>query len=152
PDPEIALFLHGPETGPPDVGIVWRADLDTAPPEQWPQIVALAPPDGRERLSVGFAAARRWLAGLAPEDFGDVEGVAAGDEGTGNASRKILRWRGARDRETRTIPADELRPGDTIVVAARYGGCDSEGWNPGSTHAVYDLAEAAAGERGERLL
>src|SRR5207253_8338556 len=27
PDPDVALFLHGPKSGPAEVQIVWRADL-----------------------------------------------------------------------------------------------------------------------------
>ena len=27
PDPDVALFLHGPQRGEPDVQVCWRADL-----------------------------------------------------------------------------------------------------------------------------
>jgi CRISPR-associated endonuclease/helicase Cas3 len=37
-----------------------------------------------------------------------------------------------------------LRPGDLIVVAATYGGCDEWGWAPDSRELVHDLAEGAA--------
>jgi CRISPR-associated endonuclease/helicase Cas3 len=40
-DPAIASFLHGPQAGPADVSIVWRADLSEATLDQASEWVAL---------------------------------------------------------------------------------------------------------------
>ena len=142
-DPDPALFLHGPSTEPPDVSVVWRADLDGAPPDTWANIVALAPPSPPETISVPAYATRRWLTGAHEEEIADVEGaqVRPGEEiGQGKV---ILRWRGSGSDVTMPIGPAQVRPGDTIVVPASYGGADEFGWNPGSRQPVPDIAEVA---------
>ncbi|MFH1833973.1 MAG: type I-U CRISPR-associated helicase/endonuclease Cas3, partial [bacterium] len=122
PDPDPALFLHGPSTEPPDVCVVWRADLDEAPSDTWANIVALAPPTPPEAIPVPAYATRRWLTGAGEEEIADVEGaqVRSGEEiGQGKV---ILRWRGPGSDETMPIGPAQVRPGDTIVVPASYGG------------------------------
>jgi CRISPR-associated endonuclease/helicase Cas3 len=145
PDPAVSVFLHGFESRPPDVEIVWRADLDSSRPDRWRDIVALVPPSGREAVRVGFLAARRWLSDLPAVDLADLEGGAdeqLRDELT--SGYRALRWRGARDAASKPIGAVDLRPGDTIVVPASHGGCDSDGWTPESESPVRDLLERVA--------
>lgn len=153
PEPAVSVFLHGFDSRPPDVEIVWRADLDPAHPERWPEVVALAPPSGLEAVRVGFAAARRWLNGLPPADIADVEGGAEEQAEDGaSATARVLRWRGARDDATMPIDAGELRPGDTIVVSASKGGCDDAGWAPALRAPVDDLVERVALAQRKPLL
>jgi CRISPR-associated endonuclease/helicase Cas3 len=65
------------------------------------------------------------------------------EEGAVNGGfRKVLRWRGPEGSSIAVGPQD-VRPGDTLVVPAIYGGCDTEGWNPPSREPVADLADAA---------
>jgi CRISPR-associated endonuclease/helicase Cas3 len=152
--PDPALLLHGPRSGPAEVRIVWRADLaeeDLADGERARAIVTAVPPSSLEALDLPLAAARDWLAGRIA-DLADVEGSAETAAGTALLARRVLRWRGPDDDGTGPIPPDDIRPGDTLVVPSAYGGCDRFGWNPTAREPVVDLAEEAAERQRGRLV
>jgi CRISPR-associated endonuclease/helicase Cas3 len=156
PDAEagIPLFLHGPDSGPPDVEIVWRADLvEHAGDGEWEERVAVCPPSSLEALAVPIWEAQAWLREAASADIVDLEGTPTPDEDRrGIRGHRALRWRGI-DGDTGVILAADLRPGDRIVVPASRGGCDRWGWNPNSQEIVRDLGtEANAKQRGWNIL
>lgn len=149
--PDVSLWLHGPTAGPAEVQIVWRADLsegilqagdvDTAT-----AIVASVRPSSLEALSLPFATARAWLAGRASLDLGDTEGaVPDHNEELKTPGRCALRWKGDESEivcaESDTRPS--LRPGDTIVVPACYGGIHKACFDASATDPVQDRAEQA---------
>lgn len=144
PDPDVALFLHGPGAEPADVQVVWRSDLDAEDPDSWADVVALLPPLSLEAMPVPLVAVRRWLAEQPFEEIADVEGARL-TPGTGEVRgrRFALRWAGPAHDGTRIVGADEVRPGDTLVVPASFGGADEYGWNPSSTAPVADLSTLA---------
>ena len=144
PDPDVAPFLHGKNAlEAADVQIVWRADLHEANRDNWVDIISLAPPVVMEALPVTIAAARRWLAQEDGAPVTDLEGIGINDdESTKKRSRLVLIWRGPEKSE---YPTDRsVRPGETIVVPAGYGGADSWGWNPDSEEAVPDIGNACS--------
>lgn len=142
-DPEPALFLHG-EAALPDVQVVWRGDLDPGAPSSWAECVALLPPKREEALAIPISAARAFLSNAQPADIADTEGgIDFAAAAAGNLDVQALLWRGE---ESEVIQADALRPGDTIVVPASYGGCDGYGWNPES-RATTDIADLVASQR-----
>lgn len=168
-DPEVSLFLHGPQSGPPDIQIVWRADIEYEPETkkndeelatEWINRVVVCPPSSLETLSVPYWEALRWLAGEARGDVADVEGAAGETLASDFVQDRVLLWCGKEDARTRLLiprrrgseagdataasrAQNRLRPGDTIVVPASRGGCDDWGWNPTSKVAVQDLAVEA---------
>ena len=154
PDPAVSVFLHGFESRPPDIEIVWRADLAPEDSTRWPDIVALAPPSGLEAVRIGFTAARRWLNGLPPSDLADVEGGRAevSADSQPRAAVRVLRWHGAHSGGTKPIGIEDLQPGDTIVVPAVHGGCDDDGWAPEIQKPVTDLTERVTLAQGTPLL
>ncbi|HWO94722.1 MAG TPA: type I-U CRISPR-associated helicase/endonuclease Cas3, partial [Dehalococcoidia bacterium] len=143
PDPDVGPFLHGRSDTPPDVLVVWRADLNDENLEHWPLIVSLMPPLTREALPVPIYEVRAWLRRAAEGDVTDLEGTEAESNDSSAAppgeERRVVRWRGKDD--ARVVGPDEIRPGDTVVVPARYGGSDRFGWDPGQKNAVEDVAE-----------
>jgi CRISPR-associated endonuclease/helicase Cas3 len=161
PDLDVALFLHGPGREA-DVQLVWRADLPdeelvglneaggaTSPgqlqdlADRCAAIVALVPPSTLEALPVPLKAARAWLEGAGQVVVTDLEGsrepVIA--EAARRPGRYALRWRGPED--SALIQADEIRPGDTIVVPSRYAGADQYGWDPTAVEPVEDVGDHA---------
>jgi CRISPR-associated endonuclease/helicase Cas3 len=146
--PEPGLFLHGPRSGPEDVQVIWRADLDQAAfrSQNHSNIIAAVaaiPPSSLEAISLPFVAARRWLA----QDPDVLEGTADLEvKGDGRepkrGARRALRWRGD---ESTIIDMSEIRPGDTLIVPSSYGGIDAETkcFDPDATGDVHDLAERA---------
>lgn len=147
PDPDPAVFLHGPDSGPADVQVVWRADL---PKElkDWQELIALLPPTSAEGLPLPIYIFKQWFAQQQPDDVADLEGVS--EEERNNRSENKLRsgaliWRGKQ--EVLTIESikqlDRLHPGDTIVLPSDCGGLDRFGWNPESEAAVDDVADVA---------
>lgn len=163
-DPDIALWLHGPRRGVADVQIVWRADLTadllnealdggvnaTAAVDTAVSIVEALPPVSAEAMSVSFVAARRWLEGGTEPDSFDVEGAAEIDDATlprpeFQPRNAALRWQGE---QSGVIPAKDLRPGQTIVVPALYGGIAHGNWAPASNVPVDDVAELASLRQG----
>jgi len=142
PSPDVALFLHGPQSGPADVQVCWRADLDASqnfgPNETreaaWIEAVALCPPATGELMPVPFAAFHRWLADESnTADGGDVEGTEAEDEtADSKCSRLVLRWLGREDSE---VVADmkDIHPGDVVVIPSGLKGWETFGHIPTGT-------------------
>jgi CRISPR-associated endonuclease/helicase Cas3 len=163
PDPDVALWLHGPKRGQADVCIVWRADLDESSlraalsdgsesasieAERALDIVEAIRPCSTEAMPVPFAAARRWLFGLPEPETADLEGgVVAEEDGRESPTddRPAVLWQGE---TSRVIRAGDLRPGQTIVVPASYGGIQDDNWSPTSSSPVIDVAEVAASRAG----
>jgi CRISPR-associated endonuclease/helicase Cas3 len=117
PDPDVALFLHGPaKLGQPDVQVVFRSDLgrDT---DQWADIVSLCPPSSSEAVAVPIGLFKRWLADdMIDDPTGDTEGEAINAEGElAAAARYALLWQGEENSELVTKP-DDVRPTKTYVV------------------------------------
>jgi CRISPR-associated endonuclease/helicase Cas3 len=163
-DPDVALWLHGPQRGTADVHVIWRADLA-------PDLLALAartgergaeaaeialsivdalPPSTGEAMSVPFVAAKRWLEGGSEATFGDVEGAREAvddDETAGQTPRAVVLWLGD---ESRVILPSEIRPGSTLIVPSMYGGVEGRNWAPSATSAVPDVAEVAAWRQRRR--
>ena len=150
PDPDTALFLHGPRRGAADVHVCWRADLPggVADAETWREIVSFCPPSSAEAMPVPYRAMRRWLAGEDTPDAtgGDVEGGSV-EEGASGASkaaaaaRVALRWLGPEASELVNGPED-LRPGDTLVLPAAGGGWSVLGHVPNGAAGI-DVGDAA---------
>lgn len=143
PSPGVALFIHGPQRGEPEVQVCWREDLDEGAEKRWVQVVSLLPPSGPECMTVPIGLVRRWLQGqkTLPDERGDLlDGQAPEDAGGTISPRKAVLWRGARDSVLAQGPG-ELRPGDTVVIPVH-----AEGWNVFGhvpEEAPKDLAEEA---------
>lgn len=145
--PDVSLWLHGPDAGPPDVQVIWRADLtedvlQRGDVEIAIAIVAAVRPSSLEAVSLPFATARAWLAGKTAADVGDTDGATAEESQEPEiAGRRALRWKGD---DSEIVDATSLKPGHTIVVPATYGGIRNGCIDPQSTEPVSDRAEQAA--------
>jgi CRISPR-associated endonuclease/helicase Cas3 len=151
-DPDVALFLHGPDRSPASVQIVWRADLGEADltgsedgREHILEVLALVPPRAAEVIEVPLWAARAWLR-RRPEMLAVLSDAteAPPEEIRDGQARRAFRYAGSDSVRSAVIFPGEMRPGDLIVVPAAYGGCDEWGWNPTSQDWVSDRTEAAA--------
>ncbi|MGH8587762.1 MAG: type I-G CRISPR-associated helicase/endonuclease Cas3g [Gammaproteobacteria bacterium] len=153
--PDIALYLHGVEAQPEDVQLIWRADLpEPLTPkiaEQAMDTVSALPPAQQETLAVPVWAARVFLHGRGDVDLPDVEGAGHASEGSSRTIRYALRWRG--ESGSHVVAPDQIRPGDTLIVPASYGGMDAFGWLPQSGNPVPDIGDTAAHtQRGVALV
>lgn len=126
-EPDVALFLHGKDRGPPEARVLWRGDLSPKAREAWPEIVAITPPLTSEMLEVPLWRLRAWLERpSSPDESGDVEGAARATESeevgadTAAQCRPVLVWRG-RDRSRVISDPRKVCPGDVVVVPACYG-------------------------------
>ena len=153
PDPDVAPFLHGKDAlDAAEVQVLWRADLDFFDQNGWADIVSLAPPLVEEALSLPVWAVQSWLRGKTDHaPVSDLEGVRreakAKDKSASplERERSALRW--ARGDGLGLVEAAEIRPGDTIVVPASYGGCDEFGWAPESALPVSDIGDGCWNNR-----
>ncbi|WP_395746079.1 type I-U CRISPR-associated helicase/endonuclease Cas3 [Prosthecobacter sp.] len=133
-DPEISLFLHGPQRDMAEVQVCWRADL----PEdagQWPEILALCPPTNLECLPVPLHFMRQWLEkGDNSEDItGDAPAATEEEEADYRKKDRSLKktgliWKGEESAIIQS--AATLRPGQTIVLRAQDGGWETLGHLP----------------------
>ena len=136
-DPDVALFLHGPQREMADVQVCWRGDLPEAANEgEWADILSLCPPTAAECLPVPLHVFRDWLGsrGKFEDSSGDVaETQEVPDRKKKEEERGVpaLVWRGPDDRSFAHRAAD-LRPGDTIVLRVQHGGWQALGHLPGA--------------------
>lgn len=149
-DPEVALYLHGVDRQPDAITVIWRADIepdrkDGNGDEDVRRLLLLVPPRAAEAIELPVWAVPRWLAGVVQGagSLADVAGAAPERVRKGARKKKVFRWKG-NDERSRWIDPGALRPGDTIVVPARYGGVDEYGWNPASQEPATDVARKAA--------
>jgi CRISPR-associated endonuclease/helicase Cas3 len=169
PDPQVALWLHGPGRDVAEVRLIWRADLDPKAFDdrdtgEWEELLpqfTVAPPSSLESISVPLAAARRWLLQQGSTSFGDVEGSENDDAedrrsrtpGGGRRCLRISRNKQNTGNTAELIEPAEIRPGNTIVVPSAYGGIGHGTWDPDSTAFVPDLGDwAQLAHRGRAVL
>lgn len=165
-DPDVALYLHGPQRQPSSISVVWRADIGQWGWSDAPQaadamtrrLLTLVPPRTTEAIQLPVWTVRAWLKGEGGGG-GALADVPAGPPDAGTAprptaaarTRRAFRWVGDDERSVWIDPT-EIRPGDTLVVPSAYGGADEYGWNQrdsdptGSEESagVTDVADRAA--------
>ncbi len=168
-DPDPAVFLHGAQSGPPDVYVVWRDWPDdfrlisrepSTERNRWERAtfadLGLLPPSTGEMLAVPIGAARTWLRvkGTVSTEVADVEGQPAAERpgpsprnGTANLGRPAVLGRPG---EWRIGFGDDIYPGDIIVVPCGYGGADRYGWNPAEAALVQDVSGECSTEYRRR--
>jgi CRISPR-associated endonuclease/helicase Cas3 len=172
PSPDVALFLHGPERGAPEVQVCWRADLDPSriaedgweiTEERCIDAVALCPPSSTECMPVPLHILRRWWRAKAAGDtvnvgdLTDVEGVAAAgelDQAEGRSEIVALRWLGPDDSQL-IDNSTAIHPGDTVVLPVALKGWEIFGHIPGAdeARAMIDVGDWAHREsRGYAIL
>jgi CRISPR-associated endonuclease/helicase Cas3 len=123
-DPDIALFLHGPQREMADVQVCWRGDLPEAEnQDEWADILSLCPPTTAECLPVPLHVFRDWLGsrGKFDDSSGDVvEREEQVERKKNEETRGIdaLVWRSPDEIFWAHLGAG-LRPGDTIVLRVR---------------------------------
>ncbi|MGH9026196.1 MAG: type I-G CRISPR-associated helicase/endonuclease Cas3g [Acidimicrobiia bacterium] len=155
-DPDPMHWLHGIGTSSRDVTVVWRGDIgagleDEAVRNAVVDLIAICPPSSGEAMSVPLRAVQQWLARNQHPDrddgapFDPVADVVIGADVSDNERLDpgapilpALRWRGD-DSEWATVARD-VRPGDTLIVPASYGGVRDGSWDPTAAHRVPDLA------------
>jgi CRISPR-associated endonuclease/helicase Cas3 len=136
---DVSPWLHGAQSGSADVSLIWRADLIPENPDLWEYTVSLRPPLNQEAMEIPVYAVRAWLEGLKIPELTDLEGIQFFFRPKDNNGKPILRWRGAND--CQVISSKDILPGDTIILPATYGGCDTYGWDPKNTDPVPDIAD-----------
>ncbi|MBT3223313.1 MAG: CRISPR-associated endonuclease Cas3'' [Proteobacteria bacterium] len=134
--------------------LVWRDDVTPealeADPKRLVALLETCPPASQEALSVPLYAAAAWLADAGLIEVADVDVPVEVPKIDG--SRKVLRWAGA---ESEVVDATELKPNDTLVVPALYGGIrPAVGvWDPEATEPVEDRGDEAQWvQRGRAVL
>lgn len=156
--PDPSLFLHGVRTSPADVNVVWRADLpdlaqvgdERQATNMVDDIISLLPPRIAEAIQIPIGAVSAWLRGKPISSVSDVEARADETEAVGGYADRLGVWRLGRSGQVSLVTrTNRVRPGDTILVPASYGGCDDFGWNPATSttdriESVRDIAEDAA--------
>ncbi|TJZ98997.1 type I-G CRISPR-associated helicase/endonuclease Cas3g [Actinacidiphila oryziradicis] len=139
PDQAPAPFLHGLDTSPADVQVLWRADLPwedgTTPPwEVWAARLAQTPPHPGETVAVPVRRLRRFLARQADAAAcADLEGAPDPEQTPTKRSPAqprllpAMRWDGPGAWAPALTPGD-VRPGCTVILPAAVGGHDAFGW------------------------
>lgn len=136
-DPDIGLFLHGPQREMADVQVCWRGDLpDTGNEDEWVDILSLCPPTAAECLPVPLHVFRDWLGSR--KEFEDSSADVAEHEGQLEKKKTeetrgidALVWRGPDEIFWAHLGAG-LRPGDTVVLRVQSGGWQALGHVPGA--------------------
>lgn len=149
-DPEVSLYLHGVSRQADSISVIWRADIDPAKhrSEDLRRLFMLVTPRSLEAIELPLWAVRQWFMrnGEALNRLADAATVTPEEEERVRPAsdvRRVFRWRGD-DERSRWINSAELRPGDTIIVPARYGGVDDFGWNPECDEPATDVGRKAA--------
>ena len=111
------------------------------------------PPASQEALSVPLYAAQAWLSKVAFTEVADVS--LEGDspkKGKDSDGLRALRWSGT---DSVVVHADDLQPGDTLIVPVTYGGLRQNVgvWDPAAQDSVDDRGDEVQWlQRGRAVL
>lgn len=144
-------LLHGLEPKVPEVGLVFRKDILEGELEAWEErLDLLLPPSTYEVLPLPLWAAQAFLEGPGDEEVSDLEAEEPGEGRGPKSPRRALRFT---EEGVEVVGPEDLRPGDTLLLPASYGGVDAYGYNPKAKEAVRDVGEARPpGAKAPRLL
>ncbi|MFF9785133.1 type I-G CRISPR-associated helicase/endonuclease Cas3g [Streptomyces nigrescens] len=155
PDQSPAPFLHGLDTSPEDVHVLWRADLP-APggrPDfaQWAARMEQVPPHPGETVPLPAAHLRRFLTSPTDDDTSDLEAshptppttIGGGKRARAKAPEMapVLRFDEAENTWQPALSPGDIRPGDTVVAPSSYGGHDAYGFTGAPGQPVADLGD-----------
>ncbi|HEY0757838.1 MAG TPA: type I-U CRISPR-associated helicase/endonuclease Cas3 [Acidisarcina sp.] len=143
-DPDVSLYLHGPSRSADSVSVIWRGDIDPRFAKGTYRLMELVRPRPAEAIELPVWAVRRWLTEgrRRVDELADI--ASKEPEESGEGGRLIYRWTG-KEESSGWIHAFKIRPGDTVMVPAAFGGVDEFGWNPSARKAAKDVASQAAG-------
>jgi CRISPR-associated endonuclease/helicase Cas3 len=133
PNPDVSLFLHGVDSSPGEVNVIWRSDLSSA--EEYQDVIEESPPSTKETLSLPVWAFKNWMDEKDTE-VSDIEGISRGHRSEGE-QKDVIRW--SSDEGTEVIEANEVGTGDLIILPSEAGGYDQYGFNPESEDDVEDI-------------
>lgn len=152
-EPDIAALLHGAGRDEAEIQVVWRAGLPDAEDRSRSdnerlknalvtEILTALPPLSAEALSLPLRTLRQWLREeRGSDDLHDLEGMPAVEEKESRGKAPLLWCR--RDDSWARRSIYDVRPGETVVVPADFGGCDQYGFAPDDATPVTDLAVLA---------
>ncbi|MEV8535636.1 type I-U CRISPR-associated helicase/endonuclease Cas3 [Streptomyces sp. NPDC051211] len=141
PDQDPAPFLHGLDTTPEDVQVLWRADLhevDGRPDfDQWMVRMRQIPPHPGETVAIPAVQLRRFLTRTAgADDASDLESTPPPHEPAPGPKKQkqprmapVLSFDEAQGEWVPVTEANDIRPGSTVVLPSHYGGHDAYGWS-----------------------
>lgn len=168
PDAPVAPYLHGLDRHPATVSVAWREGMVTTDPmaddteladhEVDTDLRAL-PVLPAETVEVPIHAARMWLRGEpapAVSDLEDVEPPAGTTSRNAREPFRAVAWRSGDDHlgngAWRWVEAQQIRPGDILVVPVERGGLDRHGWAPDSRATVLDVADTVRFRPGREAI
>jgi CRISPR-associated endonuclease/helicase Cas3 len=134
-DPDVALFLHGPQRDMAEVHVCWRGDLpENEAGEPWTETLSLCSPTTLECLPVPLHVFRQWMNSRgefkdSSGDAGETPQIIDRRDKVESRGVPIFIWRGPDESKFATAAAD-IHPGDTIVLRAQSGGWNALGHLP----------------------
>lgn len=161
PDPEVALWLHGPQRGEPEVQLVWRADIseaalrearaEDAVREDLIARLMACPPGGAEALALPISAVRRWLKAQPAAEIGDAV-MQESDEDEAPQQRQTIgrlafEWNSG---DSRVVTGNALHNGMILAVPSTYGGIAHGNWDPEALGLVTDYGDVVQWQRHRR--
>lgn len=145
-DPDVGLFLHGPQRDMAEVQVCWRGDLPEAEtPDDWADILSFCPPTAAECLPVPLHVFHNWLGsrGRFEDSSADVAEIQRQIEKKTKEEERGIKafvWRGPDDHFFATR-STTVRPGDTIVLRVQNGGWETLGHVPAAPADPQSTAE-----------
>jgi len=156
-DPDVSLFIHGPQRDMAEVQVCWRKDLPENT-EIWAETIALCPPTALECLPVPIHFMRQWL------EKGGQLGDNSGDSPASTPEKASKDTRKARSKiEVEALcwldeksylleSASSIRPGQTLVLRAEDKAWETLGHVPEATSKSIDIAEEGQARLRRRSL
>jgi CRISPR-associated endonuclease/helicase Cas3 len=159
PDPDVSLWLHGPQRNEPEVQVCWRADLiefqcqdgaagvnldlrisqsNVCEADPRVQAISLCPPSAAECLSLPLRRVIAWLTSMSQHK--KTEADLSSDLPTINQEPEAedcsippffqpVAWRGL-EKSIVVAKVQEIRPNDTLVFPVIVGGWSELGFLP----------------------
>ncbi|GJF33651.1 hypothetical protein KNE206_63510 [Kitasatospora sp. NE20-6] len=148
PDEPPGPFLHGLDTGEPDIQLLWRADLPThtTDPDTLAEHIRATPIHTTETLTLPLPTVRRFLTEpRRTPDTSDLEGTTPDTtlepRTTPTRLRTTVLQREPDGTWTTPQTTDDLKPGATLVLPTTAGGHDAYGWTADPHTPVPDLGD-----------
>lgn len=149
PDQAPAPFLHGLNTAPEDVMVLWRADLGSGQPDfgQWAARMHQVPPHSAEMVAIPAEQLRQFLTRAHDtHDTCDIEGITPTPQPDPKGQQQpamspALRYDEAQNEWVAVLQPHDVRPGATVALPSHYGGHDAYGWTGIRSLPVTDLGD-----------